>query len=750
MTVLICAVKDQNSFFYWIDKSILPTIFNWYTFISLIIFCVILVIILVFTFIFTNRTNRNTSQFLDEFRDNGKYIDGLYIELDDSKDLLRCFSLGKRLKRKIIHDHNRYIKNQRLCMIAKKEKYSFRIRHFCSKDKIIEKIDSNSKLLEMVSNSRDDFSIYAYTSMREYNDLMSVARKKLLLFRSGTAVLIGDAGNGKTTLLCNIAQMLINYKRPCTMINSRDVKSTLLDHFVKLLPFPEWIKNKHLSKAMRFLDFFLTLSRKNYVIIVDAINENDSDIFTNSISDFCDWLKKYNRIKVVFSCRSEFYKTRYESWFKDVTPQPIEVELANNYISERTKSNVLKVYRKYYNYSGNISEDSRQKLFKSMLLMRLFFEVNQGKNNDTIQLYNHSIYYNYIQRIDNKLTSVKLTEILDNISDIMIEERNFDSVDTSKLRVSITEVNKIIDNNLVLSKTAMENEGFINQTETTFISFTFDEIRDYYIARRLITVCEDKQDFSTMFDVCTYLYEKRLSPTEGVIKYCYFHLYEKSFYDIAKKLLKEYCSYDTEYRYRSPNNMFNRSYTDLGLSIVMECPRQKDFLNYERVYILASINCCPISLYELLFNLTYNEINEYTPDNTLLLESLMNPKTDIAKIKNYLSRFFDGYGYDIRQNSDEYREFTDYLIINKNSIDENSNMKKLIILLAALYDNGFFFLNYILQDDSYLRVLQNLIENCNNTMLSQELEKLTEKISRRKGSIHNELPSVLGFLFEDY
>lgn len=732
--------------FYWVNNDFLSAVFNWQSLVAIILLGFVIILIAICTFCFTKNTNQKAKCLLDEFRHNGKYIDGLFIEIDESKELLRCFSLGKKLKKKIIRDHNKYIKNQRLTVIAKKEKYSFRIPRFSTERKIMEKIGENTQFLKNVSNRHDDFSFYADSSKREYEVLLSILRKKLLLFKANTSILIGDAGNGKTTLLCNITQMLINNMCPCTFVNSRDVNSTLKDSIIHLLPFPDWIKNKHLTKAMMMLNALLCVSQKYYVIIVDAVNENDKDTFSDSISEFCDWIGKYKRMKVIFSCRREFYKARYKSRFKDIDPSPIEIEVVNRFITERTKSNILAVYKKYFSYSGNINEDSRQRLFKSMLLMRLFFEVNEGKDNDTTQLYNHLIYYNYIQRIDNKLTPVKLTDILDNVSDIMIENLSFDSVNTSKLNTPLADINKILDNNLVLSKTVLENEGYIHQTETTIISFTFDEIRDYYIARRLIAICEEKQDFSKMFDICSHLYDNKLSPTEGVIRYCYFHLFEKGYFDVSKELLKKFYSFDQEYSYRNSDRLFNTSYTDFGLSIIMECPREKDFLDYEEIYILATINCRPISLIELLYNLTYNEVNGYFPNVTVLLDSLQNAKTSIPQIKRYLSMKFDSTSYSYEPNSDAYRSYTDYLIMNKTVIDENTNLKTLIILLAALYNNGSELYDLIMQDDSYSNILQDLITRCNNTMLHQELEKLKTEIEADKVALHDGMLNILDFL----
>ena len=70
-------------------------------------------------------------------------------------------------------------------------------------------------------------------------------------------------------------------------------------------------KQRNLSS---FVNLLLTVQNKLLFIIVDAINENDSDGFGNRISTFINKISDYSRVKIVVSCRNEYYKERFRKY----------------------------------------------------------------------------------------------------------------------------------------------------------------------------------------------------------------------------------------------------------------------------------------------------------------------------------------------------------------------------------------------------------------------------------------------------
>lgn len=74
------------------------------TFWPILTFVVAMIIFIVF---FQKRLNKISKSLIDTLSKNGKYIKGLFVELNDAKELTRYFSYGCKWKERIISDFNR-------------------------------------------------------------------------------------------------------------------------------------------------------------------------------------------------------------------------------------------------------------------------------------------------------------------------------------------------------------------------------------------------------------------------------------------------------------------------------------------------------------------------------------------------------------------------------------------------------------------------------------------------------------------
>ena len=369
-----------------------------------------------------------------------------------------------------------------------------------------------------------------------------------------------------------MAQTLLRKKYPCIYINSKEVTGNLTKYFVDILPIFKKLKQDNATMFFRVVNLLLYFKRKHFVILVDALNENDDETFIQSINEFNKYIVGFSRFKVMYSCRKEYYNIRSKKYFPDNNKKPFEIVIDDNNKTHRATEKIFNIYRQYYNYSGNVREDSKNKMLNSLLLMRMFFEVNVNSSNDTSQLYNHRIFRQYIKKVNEANSEIQLSVILDKLSDLMIENKQYGEINITLLDLSKSLLDSILDNNLILSKRITKHSGEIHETEETLIYFTFDEIRDYYLSRRIIQRCGEKMNFDFLFQTCDYLYENKISAIEGVLKYTYFHLMENRSYDVAKEILYKYYNYsNNDYYYEFNNDM---EYYILGVNIVMECPRK--------------------------------------------------------------------------------------------------------------------------------------------------------------------------------
>lgn len=104
--------------------------------------CFLLAIILIFLSIFfiRSKANKYTERQLSSLKKNGKYIPGVFVELNDSKEVLRYFLYGKKWKHRLICKFN-HIYNNSYGDILKKgsleKKLQFELSIFASMDKVI-------------------------------------------------------------------------------------------------------------------------------------------------------------------------------------------------------------------------------------------------------------------------------------------------------------------------------------------------------------------------------------------------------------------------------------------------------------------------------------------------------------------------------------------------------------------------------------------------------------------------------------
>ena len=61
-------------------------------------------------------------------------------------------------------------------------------------------------------------------------------------------ILVGSAGNGKTSLLCRMAEVTVASKIPCLLINARDIKEDCTEYIIKKLHRQD--KARFFSKAI--------------------------------------------------------------------------------------------------------------------------------------------------------------------------------------------------------------------------------------------------------------------------------------------------------------------------------------------------------------------------------------------------------------------------------------------------------------------------------------------------------------------
>lgn len=491
-----------------------------------------LILILMYLIFFQKKINKQSSKQINDFRKSKKYIKELYIELNDINEQLHYFAFKSKWKKKVVRDFNALFNSKHSKELKKhlKSQITYKVYRRHSYKKIMTIVQHNIEVFSKYRNEKIDcksssMGEYYYIVQLEswrYIEKLSKIKKYCDIAVQNSLILTGSAGNGKTNLLCNFVEIVSKNNNPCVFFNSKDIKKDCTEFFGDYISNP---KLKNFWKTL--LTVYLFFTRKRLFVVVDAINENDTPLFQDSLGKFNDTLSKFKKISIVYSCRSEYFETRYQKLFSNCKYEPYQVTIQGNKYNMRAKEKLLATYKSFFKCNVTLSESAKNKLFNSLILMRMFFEVNENTSPKFIsELHNAEIYIKYVDNLCEQVKPLDLNPILNEIAQIMTNSFNFSEVKMSELNLSSTNIElfkNALDNNLLISRNIKKSEKLITEKNHETIYFVLDELRDFTIARYWLWICEEKNDYNFYFDAVDRLYKDRMSPLEGILKYAYYY-----------------------------------------------------------------------------------------------------------------------------------------------------------------------------------------------------------------------------------
>jgi hypothetical protein len=607
--------------------------------------------------------NKISQEKIDRLKRAGKYISSIFVELNDSKELLRYFLHGKKWKSRIIKYYNSLFDTYSGKLVKKNIiiPLKFRFSIFMRLNSIYKEISNmlsffkdkfsgkNSKNYKYDSS---DLHFFVESSSFRYEYSLKKLIKRLDILNTNYLLTIGSAGNGKTNLLCSFSETVIKHNQPCIFIDAKEIKGNIDELIFELFNIPKNWKFKILPELfLKFYSILLILNRKFIFVIVDAINENDSADFHSNFIRLITKLGKYKRIKILASCRSEYFNERFKNTFEEMNKRFHTLHINEAKYNNRAKNKALLNYQEHFQIKGIINESVKEKLFTSLLLMRIFFEVNEKKKVNALELRNAEIYKRYITQITekiNKNNSVFNFEIiLDKITGLMIQNESYDGVSINSLELENNEIHlfkSTFDENLIINKKIKEGAG-ITERENEIVYFVFDELRDFCIARKILSDCEIQSDncFSALFDFLSKLNEKKLSPLEGVLRYSYYHIKNVSNnpnrLKYCKKMLDEFGD-----SIQSDSFMEPRTSLFSSVGILMIIADSTSIEDFEIQFIVSAMGKGGVRNFWNLLNIMVN--NEFTGNGLnvkmffkILLhykvDSIKRILTDMTKEKDY-------------------------------------------------------------------------------------------------------------------
>ena len=697
-------------------------------------------------FSFRKRVNKGTSSQIHFFVKIKKYEPELYIELNRNMECLRYFVFSHNWKTRIVQAYNKLFAGYEGKRIKKAFKNDgvYRVSYFTKMSVIAQRLESLNSLFESIRSEkevyRENLGEYFYIVRNlayDYTKSIDLLLKYCDMITHKAVLLVGSAGNGKTNLLCKLSEVAIKSKIPVMLINSRDIDGNCTDYILNNLPLLKKLKEFSVI-YLYVISFLLLIQRKHFYIFIDAINENDREVFVNSIGETIDYFSKYPRIRILLTCRSEYFQSRYKNYFDKCAHAPYLFDMMDTHYDERALNKMFITYQNHFNVKSEISLHAKKRLLSSLFLMKIFFEVNCNRNENIIELRNAEIYLSYIRKIAANIKGIDFLQTVQKIAGAMIEDSQYNYVNLNRVGIDGVDREKLyqaLDNNIIISRTVLSGKG-ITKNENEVVIFVFDEFRDFCLARFLLLYSEDKHDneYSLFFDKVNEMFQNRQSPVEGIIKYGYYYFKTYGPAELSEKILTLYSETDVQYianrenRYNPPYRLFN----NFGLSLIFIDGGEiiENELNFLKKYIARD----PSNYWPIFWFLLKNEYSSVSPRLDLGIRLLVKDRSSNEVFKTFDSFFDDRYVYRYYGGDDKRRVsiLSDWLEhIQKQNGLLSLELKQFIVLLCS-YDPHeprlHQYRRFVLEESVYTALLELL----QGTELIDSIQELRSAVEERK------------------
>lgn len=326
-----------------------------------------------------------------------------------------------------------------------------------------------------------------HRSLDKITDQINLALAKIFL-------VTGMAGQGKTNFVCDLVEnQFRKFEIPTIFIPARKLNdfhgpNRIQDYIANNRFAPE---AKDIHELLAVFDEVAKECSKPFILAIDGINEvGDLDGFVSELRVFLDALCQYDFIKVIITCRNEFFDHKFTGVFEPQFADHLHrVQDLRNEMSEDNKARLLRSYLDHFQIDVGLSNSAKEFLTNDLILLRIFCEIHEGKCIGRVpEIYKGDLFEAYltmkIKDFPTPLRRIALTSIY-KICARMLENGDFSQLQLDGFSDSeMAIVEKLIGEDIILRRevptTGLASIGVEN------ISFTYDEMRDFLLAHFLI------------------------------------------------------------------------------------------------------------------------------------------------------------------------------------------------------------------------------------------------------------------------
>nr|WP_321482064.1 SMEK domain-containing protein [uncultured Cohaesibacter sp.] len=369
---------------------------------------------------------------------------------------------------------------------------------------------------------RHSVTLGGWGLVRSLNDI----QKMVELAKAKIFLITGMAGQGKTNFICDLVESQFRkFEIPTIFVPARRLNdfpgpNRLLSYIANNRYSPEFGDPHELFKLLNDVaaDF-----GKPFIIAIDGINEvGDLDGFVSELRVFLDALCQYEYVKVVVSCRSEFFDHKFSDLFEPQFSAFLHrVRDLRSKMSDENKRQLLVSYLDHFKIRGRFSSYAESVLQEDLILLRIFCDINEDQEVGFVpDIYKGEIFERYLMTKVQEFSLDQQHEAISTLYQIcskMLSVENFAQISLNGFSNGQRQIiDTLVGEDIVLRReippTGLSSLGLSN------ISFTYDEMRDFLLAH-FVTNQLSKDDP----DAVTTIFEsiKKWPIYEGFFRYAY-------------------------------------------------------------------------------------------------------------------------------------------------------------------------------------------------------------------------------------
>lgn len=512
---------------------------------TILTICGILFAIALFIVFFARSRKKNVNRISCERIDSNikskKYISNVYVEMDETQETLRSFCLSK-IRKQYFKELSCFYKSY-AGSIIKKYLGIFTLANITKNQKLknAQRIIDFLEHLNQHKRRDDKYTyIFDYLLIHYYRHSKYLQRLVRHLELKPNVIVLGKAASGKTNLLVNFAkQTLMGNKQEVVYIDSKYIANNLEEEFVATFNK----SNEYTDKTKFFLKIHLLLKsifRRKIFVVIDALNENEDKDFKKQLVSFFNKYNRYSNIKIIASCRSEFFNLRFADHFHGIHKGFTAIHITG--IEDGfTRKQFFNKYRNYFNYTGDISDSIERSVCKSPILIRIFFELHENSSKNAEHFTVIELLSKYINQLQDKIPEI--VNVLNFVATTMVSQNNFEHVDYDLVinEFGPEVIERLINESFLVRRDEIKTDEGINHYKKV-LSISYDEIRDFIIFDLYVN---KKIELA---------FNSEFAALEGVLRYLYLYFKDKNQISGITKVLFYIAKHD---HFRAREDLFS-------------------------------------------------------------------------------------------------------------------------------------------------------------------------------------------------